>query len=75
MDNERVRPYRYVSSVKQRPQSYKCIHTSNHGNIELSKTKITILERTTHIKNKILVDKMQPIQISSKSHRFCVFKL
>ena len=46
-----------------RPQSYKCMHTSNNGNIELSKTKITILERKTHTKkNKILVDKMQPIK-------------
>ena len=35
-----------------RPQSCKCMHTSNNGNIELSKTKITILERITH-KNKI----------------------
>ena len=52
--------------MKQRPQSYKCMHTSNHRNIELSKTKITILERKTHTKNKILVEKMQPIQIGSK---------
>ena len=74
-DNERVRPYGYVSLVKQRPQSYQCMHTSNNGNIELSKTKITILERKTHTKNKLLVDKMQPIQIGSKSHRFCVFEL
>ena len=61
--------------MKQRPQSCKCMHTSNYGNIELSKTKITLLERKIHTKNKILVDKMQPIQIGSKSHRFCVFKL
>ena len=61
-DNERLRPYGYVSSVKQRPQSYKCMHTLNNRNIELSKTKITILERKTHTKNKILVDKMQPIK-------------
>ena len=63
----------YISSVKQRPQSYKCMHTSNNGNIELSKTKITILERKTHTKNKILVGKMQPIQIASKiSQVLCV---
>ena len=48
-DNERVRPYGYVTLVKQGPQSYQCMHTSNNGNIKLSKTKITILERKIHI--------------------------
>ena len=50
------------------------MHTSNNGNIELSKTKITILERKIHTKkNKILVGKMQPIQIGSKiSQVLCV---
>ena len=59
--------------MKQRPQSYQCMHTSNNGNIELSKTKITILERKIHTKTKFLVDKMQPIQIGSKiSQVLCV---
>ena len=45
-----------------RPQSYTCMHTSNNGHIELSKTKITILERKIHTKTKFLVDKMQLIK-------------